>query len=137
MHIQEAEEKTYLVKYRLPGEEGRNPRKVKVQAKSQADAKKAAMATIPNAKVIGGAKELDESALDFASRAAKFASRCVGRLCLAYANTPVRKSSKTGTMSLIRKNLTRVIARGVGSRFVTAGGGTVEKKKRVAKKKRK
>lgn len=134
MHIQEAEEKTYLVKYRLPNEEGRNPRKVTVQAKSQADAKRAAQATIPNAKIIGGPKQLDEGALDFVGRVGKFASRCAGRLCHAYAKTKVNR--KSGTISQVRKQLTRDIARGLGDKLMSAGGADKPIRKRVIRTKR-
>jgi hypothetical protein len=113
-------EKTYLVRYRLKGEKGRNPRKITVQALNQADAKKTAIATIPGAEIVGGAKELSEGVLDFAGRLAKFASRCVGRACMAYAKSPIRDK---GTISTTRKIMTREIAHGIGSGLVKAGGG--------------
>lgn len=113
-------EKTYLVRYRLKGEKGRNPRKITVQALNQSDAKKTAIATIPGAEIVGGAKELDEGVLDFAGRLAKFASRCVGRACMAYAKSPIRDK---GTVSTTRKIMTREIAHGIGSGLVRAGGG--------------
>lgn len=115
-----SDEKTYEVKYRLPGEEGRNPRKVKVDAKSQADAKKAAQASIPNAKIIGGPKEINEGLLDYASRVGKFMKRCVGRACLAYARTPVKAG---GTIGTTRKLLTRELAASAGEKLVRSGGG--------------
>ena len=134
---------TYVVRYRLPGEEGRTPRKVKVSARNQSDAKKTAMATIPNAKIIGGAKQIDEGVADFAARVGKFLSRCVGRGCHAYAETPV--NANKGTLAIIRKRLTRELAQGVGNRFMRMGGGDeshakimvkAPKKKKTAVKKR-
>lgn len=139
-------EKNYIVKYRLPGEEGRTPRKIKVSARNQSDAKKTAMATIPNAKIIGGAKEINES-LEFARRVGKFLSRCVGRGCHAYAETPV--NANKGTLSIVRKRLTRELMQGLGNKFMQMGGGdesharitvkSIKKKpnkKRVVRKKR-
>jgi hypothetical protein len=119
-------EKTYIVRYRLPGEAGRNPRKVKVYARNQSDARKTAIATIPNAKIVGGPKEiseeiLDEGIIDFAKRVGDFIKRCVGRGCLAYAGTPI--SSRAGTISQIRKRLTRELAANTGESLVRSGGG--------------
>jgi hypothetical protein len=118
-------EKTYLVRYRLPGEKGRNPRKVVIQAVNQSDAKKTAIATIPSAEIIGGPKELDENVLDFAKRVGQFAARCAGKVCHAYAKTPV--NAKAGTVSQIRKQMTREIMRGTGDKLITAGGGEPER----------
>jgi hypothetical protein len=125
---------TYIVKYRLPGEEGRNVRKIKVFARNQSDAKKAALATIPNAKIIGGPQELDEGLGNFASRVGKFLSRCVGRGCHAYAETPV--NANKGTLSIIRKRLTRELAQGVGNKFMRMGGGDESHAKVVIKPKK-
>jgi len=125
---------TYIVKYRLPGEEGRNVRKIKVFARNQSDAKKAALATIPNAKIIGGPQELDEGLGNFASRVGKFLSRCVGRGCHAYAETPV--NANRGTLSIIRKRLTRELAQGVGNKFMRMGGGDESHAKVVIKPKK-
>jgi hypothetical protein len=135
MELHEADEKTYLVKYRLPGEKGRTPRKVVVQALNQSDAKKTAVATIPNAEVVGGAKELKEGVMDFASRVGKFMSRCAGKTCLAYAKTPV--SANKGTMSQVRKQLTREIAKSAGEKLIRAGGDEPENVKITIKKPKK
>ena len=135
MELHEADEKTYLVKYRLPGEKGRTPRKVVVQALNQSDAKKTAVATIPNAEVVGGAKELKEGVMDFASRVGKFMSRCAGKTCLAYAKTPV--SANKGTMSQVRKQLTREIAKSAGEKLIRAGGDEPENVKISIKPKKK
>jgi hypothetical protein len=138
-------EKTYIVRYRLPGEAGRNPRKVKVHARNQSDAKKTALATIPDAKIVGGAKEINEEILDegviyFAKRVGDFIKRCVGRGCLSYAGSPI--SSKAGAISQIRKRLTRELAANAGERLVRSGGGepgkvkiSVQKTKRKKKSK--
>lgn len=120
-------EKTYIVRYRLPGEAGRNPRKVKVHARNQSDAKKTAIATIPNAKIIGGPKEineeiLDEGVIDFAKRVGDFIKRCVGHGCLAYADTPINR--KAGAISQIRKRLTRELAANAGENLIRSGGGS-------------
>lgn len=128
-------EKTYLVKYRLKGEKGRTPRKITVQALNQADAKKTAIATIPGAEVVGGAKELSEGVLDYAGRLGKFASRCAGKLCLMYAKTPV--NAQAGTVSQIRKQMTREVAKGAGEKLVRAGGGEPENVKISIKPKKK
>lgn len=121
-------EKTYLVKYRLPGEEGRNPRKRKVVARSQADAKKTLLADIPNAKVVGGAKVLDEGVVDFARKVGDFLKRCVGRGCLAYAKSAIRR---TGPISTTRKIFTRELAQMAGERLVKSGGGETKKTPKV------
>jgi hypothetical protein len=117
-------EKTYLVRYRLKGEKGRTPRKVTVQALNQSDAKKTAIATIPGAEIVGGAKELDEGVLDFADRVAKFASRCAGRLCHAYSKSPVRD---TGSISTTGKIFSRELAHLAGNKLMSAGGGTTQR----------
>lgn len=117
-------EKTYLVHYRLKGEKGRTPRKITVQALNQADAKKTAIATIPGADIVGGPKELSEGVVDFMDRLGKFASRCVGRACMAYAKSPIRD---TGSLSTTRKIMTREIAHSIGSGLVSSGGGTPSK----------
>lgn len=131
----DSNERTYLVKYRLPGEKGRNPRKVLVQALNQSDAKKTAIATIPGAEVVGGAKEMNEGVMDFASRVGKFASRCAGKLCLMYAKTPV--NAQAGTVSQIRKQMTREIARDTGEKLIRAGGDEPESVKISIKTKKK
>ena len=136
-------EKTYIVKYRLPGEEGRNPRKVRVSARNQSDAKKTALATIPDAKIIGGPKEikesieeLDEGLLDFAKRVGNFLKRCVGHGCLKYAESPIK--GKKDTISTTRKMLTRELAQNAGEKLVRSGGGEPRRVKiKMAKKKRK
>jgi hypothetical protein len=116
----DSNERTYLVKYRLSGEKGRNPRKVLVQALNQSDAKKTAIATIPGAEVVGGAKEMNEGVMDFAGRVGKFAARCVGRACHAYSKTPIRD---TGSISTSRKILTRELAHLAGNKLMDVGGG--------------
>lgn len=128
-------EKAWLVRYRLANEKGRSPRFISVNAKTQADAKKVALATIPNAEIIGGAQtlkesdilieemmiiDLDEGVLNFVKGVGKFLARCVGRGCLAYARTPVRAG---GTMSHMRKQLSREIAGAAGARLMRAGDG--------------
>lgn len=140
---QSPNEKTYLVKYRLPGEEGRNPRKVRVSARNQSDAKKTAVATIPDAKIIGGPKEikesleeLDEGVIDFAKRVGNFLKRCIGHGCLKYAETPIK--GKKDTISTTRKMLTRELAQNAGEKLVRSGGGEPRRVKiKMAKKKRK
>lgn len=129
-------EKLYLVRYRLPGEEGRNTRKITVSARSQSDAKKTALATIPIAKVIGGPQELDEGIIDFAKRVGDFLKRCVGRGCLKYAESPIK--GKQEAISTIRKRLTRELAQNAGEKLVRSGGGEPRRVKiKMAKKKRK
>ena len=136
-------EKTYIVKYRLPGEEGRNPRKVRVSARNQSDAKKTALATIPDAKIVGGPKEikesieeLDEGLLDFAKRVGDFLKRCVGKGCLKYAETPIK--GKRESISTMRKMLSRELAQHAGEKLVRSGGGEPRRVKiKMAKKKRK
>ena len=139
---QASNEKTYIVKYRLPGEEGRNPRKIRVSARSQSDAKRTALATIPDAKIIGGPKEikenieLDEGLLDFAKRVGDFLKRCVGKGCLKYAESPIK--GKQEAISTIRKRLTRELAQNAGEKLVRSGGGEPRRVKiKMAKKKRK
>ena len=131
---QASNENTYLVRYRLPGEQGRTPRKIKVSARNQTDAKKTAVATIPNAVVVGGAKLINEGLGNFAARVGKFLSRCVGRGCHAYAETPV--NANKNTLSIIRKRLTREIAQNVGNRFMRAGDGEESHAKIVIKPKK-
>ena len=121
----DSNEKNYLVRYRLPGEKGRSPRKVVIQALNQSDAKRTALATIPSAEIVGGPKELSEGVMDFAGRVGKFMSRCAGKMCLAYAKTPV--NARVGTLSQVRKLATREIAKGTGESLVRAGGGVPEK----------
>jgi hypothetical protein len=96
-----------------------------IQAVNQSDAKKTAIATIPSAEIVGGPKELDENVLDFAKRVGQFAARCAGKVCHAYAKTPV--NAKAGTVSQIRKQMTREIMRGTGDKLITAGGGEPER----------
>lgn len=136
-------EKTYVVKYRFPGEEGRNPRKIRVSARNQSDARKTATATIPTAVIVGGPKEikedseqLDEGLIDFARRVGDFIKRCVGKGCLSYAKKPIR--AEKDSISLIRKRLTREFAQNAGERLVRSGGGIPGKVKiKMAKKKKK
>jgi hypothetical protein len=136
-------EKTYIVKYRMPGEEGRNPRKIRVSARNQSDARKTTTATIPNAIIVGGPKEikedteqLDEGLLDFARRVGDFIKRCVGKGCLSYANKPI--NAEKDSISLIRKRLTRELAQNTGERLVRSGGGIPRKVSiKMAKKKKK
>ena len=125
----ESNEKNYIVRYKLPGEKGRTARTVEVIALNQSDARKTAQATIPTALLIGGAKEVkapkkskvDEGVGEFAGKVGKFISRCAGKGCLAYAETPI--NSKSGTISIIRKRLTREIAQHTGNKLMTLGGG--------------
>lgn len=116
-----ATERTYLVRYRLPGEGGRTPRTIMVSARNQSDAKRTATATIPAATIVGGAKEISEGVIDFAGRVGNFMKRCVGRGCIAYARTPIKD---TGTISSIRKRLTREIAQSTGEKLIRSGGGS-------------
>lgn len=133
---QASNEKLYLVRYRLPGEEGRNPRKITVSARSQSDFKKTALSTIPIAKVIGGPQELDEGILDFAKRVGDFLKRCVGKGCLKYAESPIK--GKQEAISTIRKRLTRELAQNAGENLIRSGGGEPRRVKiKMAKKKRK
>lgn len=133
-------EKTYIVRYRLPGEAGRNPRKVKVHARNQSDAKKTALATIPDAKIVGGPKEinenieLDEGVLDFAKRVGKFLARCVGHGCFKYAEMPM--TAKKDSVRAIRQRMTRELAQGAGNKMMQIGGGE-ESRAKIKFKKRK
>ena len=120
-------ERIFLVRYRLPGEKGRTPRKVMVRALNQSDARKTASATIPTAEIVGGPQELDEGVLDFVKRAGKFIARCIGKGCLSYAKTPVY--THKGTLSSMRKIMTREIAQGAGERLIRAGGGEPDRVK--------
>lgn len=113
-------DKVYVVKYRVPGDEGRNPRRMTVNARNQSDAVRAAVATVPGAKVVGGPQELKEGLGDFAKAVGRFLSRCVGRGCLGYARSKVR--SRPDSLSHIRKMTTRDIARRVGERLIHLGG---------------
>ena len=45
---------TWVVKYKLPGDQVRTPREIIVTAISQSDAKKVAQAMIPSAIILGG-----------------------------------------------------------------------------------
>ncbi len=45
---------TWVVRYKLPGDQVRTPREIIVTAISQADAKKVAQAMIPSAIILGG-----------------------------------------------------------------------------------
>ena len=49
-----ASEKSWIVKYKLPGDQVRTPREIVVQANSPADAKRVAQAMIPGAVILGG-----------------------------------------------------------------------------------
>ena len=49
-----ASNQTWLVKYKLPGDQVRTPREIIVTAISQSDAKKVAQAMIPSAIILGG-----------------------------------------------------------------------------------
>lgn len=134
MHKVKDSQKTYEVRYRLPGEEGRTPRKVQVTARNQSDAAKTAIASIPTAKVIGGAKQLDEGLADFAKRVGKFISRCIGHGCFSYAETPM--SAKPGTVKAIRQRATRELAQGAGNKMMQIGGGETNRAKIKFKKKK-
>ena len=124
-------DRVYVVKYRMPGEEGRNPRRMTVNAFSQADAVKAAKATVPGAVVVGGPQELDENLKDFAGAVGRFLSRCIGKGCLGYARSPM--NAKPNTVSHIGKMTTREIAKRVGERLMKMGGAEGEYKKVVIK----
>ena len=125
----------YLVKYRLQGDAGRSPRTVKVMARNQSDAKKAAIASIPDAKIIGGPKELKEGTGGFVASVAKWLSRCVGKTCLAYTQAPIDPNS--GTLGHVRKRVTREIAQTVGNKLVNIGDGKAVKTSITVGKKRK
>ena len=45
---------TWVVKYKLPGDQVRTPREIIVSAISQSDAKKVAQAMVPSAIILGG-----------------------------------------------------------------------------------
>lgn len=132
-------EKTYVVRYRLPDEPGRNPRKVKVHARNQSDAIKAALATVPDAKIVGGPKRLDEGLVDFAKKVGRFLARCVGHGCFKYAEMPM--TAKKDSVRAIRQRMTRELAQGAGNKMMQIGGGEesrakIKFKKRKQKKKR-
>ena len=135
-------ERLYQVRYRLPGEEGRTPRKITLIARNQSDATKTLIASIPTAKVIGGAKsmnesiELDEGLLDYAIKIKDFLKRCVGYGCLKYAETPIRGNKDS--VAVIGKRLARELAQHAGERMIRSGGGEPRTVKiKMAKKKRK
>lgn len=135
-------ERLYQVRYRLPGEEGRTPRKITLIARNQSDATKTLIASIPTAKVIGGAKsmnesiELDEGLLDYAIKIKDFLKRCVGYGCLKYAETPIRGNKDS--VGVIGKRLARELAQHAGERMIRSGGGEPRTVKiKMAKKKRK
>jgi hypothetical protein len=113
-------ERVYVVKYRMPNEMGRNLRRLTVNAINQTDAIKAAKATVPDAKIIGGPQELDEGLVDFAKRVGKFISRCIGHGCFAYARSPM--NAKKGSIGKIRKTLTRELASHAGQKMMDLGG---------------
>ena len=117
-------ERTYLVRYRLPGEGGRTPRTIMVSARNQSDAKRTATATVPSAPIVGGAQEISEGVMDFVNRVGNFVKRCIGRGCISYARTPIRD---TGTISSMRKRMTREIAQNAGERMIRSGGGSPPK----------
>jgi hypothetical protein len=47
-------QKSWIVKYKLPGDQVRTPREIVVQANSPADAKRVAQSMIPSATILGG-----------------------------------------------------------------------------------
>ena len=47
-------EREWVVRYTLPGDQVRTPREVVVTATSQSDATRVAQATIPSARILGG-----------------------------------------------------------------------------------
>lgn len=124
-------ERMFLVRYRLPGEKGRSPRKITVMALNQSDAKKTASATIPTAEIVGGPQELDEGVIEFLKKAGKFIARCVGKGCLSYAKTPVH--THKGTLGTMRRIMTREIAQGAGERLIRAGGDEPDRVKITVK----
>jgi len=120
-------DRVYVVKYRMPGEEGRNARRMTVNAINQTDAVKAAKATVPGAIMVGGPQELDEGLADFAKAVGKFLSRCVGRGCLGYARSSTR--SDPNSISHVGKLATREVAKRVGERLMHLGGHDAEYRK--------
>jgi hypothetical protein len=50
-------EREWIVKYKLPGDQVRTPREIIVSANSQSDAKKVAQAMIPSATILGGPQQ--------------------------------------------------------------------------------
>jgi hypothetical protein len=117
-------DRVYVVKYRMPGEEGRNPRRMTINAINQTDAMKAAKATVPGARIVGGPQELDEGVADFAKTVGRFLSRCVGRGCLGYARSSIR--SNPDSLSHIRKLVTRELAKRAGEKLMKMGGADAE-----------
>lgn len=113
-------DRVYVVKYRMPGEEGRNPRRMTVNAINQTDAIKAAKMTVPGAKVVGGPQELNEGLRDFASAVGRFLARCVGRGCLGYARSAMNADPKSA--EYIRKMTTRELAKRAGEKLMDIGG---------------
>lgn len=113
-------ERVYVVKYRMPNEMGRNVRRLTVNATNQTDAIKAAKATVPDAKIIGGPQELDEGLVDFAKRVGKFISRCIGHGCFAYARSPM--NAHKDSIGMIRKRMTRELATRAGQKMMDLGG---------------
>jgi|GEM_PF-810547 len=51
-------EREWVVRYKLPGDQVRTPREIVVRATSQSDAKKVAQAMIPEAQILGGPQPL-------------------------------------------------------------------------------
>lgn len=51
-------EREWVVKYKLPGDQVRTPREIVVSATSQSDARKVAQAMIPEATILGGPQQL-------------------------------------------------------------------------------
>lgn len=47
-------EREWVVRYKLPGDQVRTPREIVVRATTQSDAKKVAQAMIPEAQILGG-----------------------------------------------------------------------------------
>ena len=108
----------------MPNEMGRNVRRLTVNAINQTDAIKAAKATVPNAKIVGGPQELNEGLVDFAKKVGRFIARCVGRGCLSYARSPM--NAKKDSIGMIRKRMTRELATHAGDRMMTLGGAEAE-----------
>ena len=50
-------EREWIGKYKLPGDQVRTPREIIVSANSQSDAKKVAQAMIPSATILGGPQQ--------------------------------------------------------------------------------
>lgn len=51
-------EREWVVRYKLPGDQVRTPREIVVRATTQSDAKKVAQAMIPEAQILGGPQPL-------------------------------------------------------------------------------